>query len=265
MNNSRSTSFLMYTAGVFLIVGTLTLVFGAYTLHSRKDPYAFQNSISISGKGEVEAKPTIATFSLTVQETAKTSEEAQKVVSEKVNKVLEGLKTKGVVEADIKTENYSIYPKYEWLQPKEAAVTVEGYYPSEIGNQVQTGFDVSQNVSFKVRNFDTTSDILTLLSSAEVTNLQGPNFEVEDKKSFEEQAQAIAIKDAQAKAEKLAQDLGVKLGKVISFSEDMGYYPEPYMEKTALMAMDAGVSSTPSLPTGQSTITKNISVVYVIE
>ncbi len=264
MNNSRSTSFLMYTAGIFLIVGTLALVFGVYTLQKRKDPYAYQNTISISGKGEVETKPTIATFSLTVQETGKTSEEAQKIVSEKVNKVLEGIKSKGVVEADIKTENYSIYPKYEWLQPKETTVSVEGYYPSEIANQVQTGFDVSQNISFKVRNFDTTSDILTLLSSAEVTNLQGPNFEVEDKKSFEEQAQVLAISDAKAKAEKLASDLGVKLGKVVSFSEDMGYYPEPYMETAGVM-MDAKASSTPSLPTGQSTITKNISIVYVIE
>ena len=75
-----------------------------------------------------------------------------------------------------------------------------------------------------------------------------------------------AIKDAQAKAAVLAKQLGVHLGKVVSFSENGGYPVPMYASYKGGVAMDARVENAvaPSLPTGQNETDVTVSITYEI-
>ena len=262
---------LMYAGTVFLLVlSILAITATAFVMKGNKS--YDENTISVTGNAEVDAAPDIAHFSFTVTETAKTTKEAQDTISEKVSKILAGLDTLGVDKKDIKTESYTMYPKYEYVRvaQNQEATAIDGtiYFPGQDRKQVQVGFDVSQNVTVKIRDFDSVPEALTLFAQEAVENLYGPNFQIDEPDQLQDEARALAIDEAQEKAKQLAKDLGVKLGKVVSFNEGGGgYYPEPYYAK-GLMAMDAVSESAayePTLPVGENTITSNVTIIYSIK
>src|SRR6187551_809643 len=109
-----------------------------------------------------------------------------------------------------------------------------------------------QTIMVKVRDTNTTGAILDGLAKAGVTNVSGPNFTIDDEETIKAQARAKAIDDAKAKAEVLADQLGVRLGRIISFNES-GNYPSYYAKAEMMNAAgDMAQAPTPSLPTGEN-------------
>ena len=224
------------------------------------------NTISVSGSADVYASPDIANISFTVRESDTTVSAAQTQVSAKVAAALASVRKLGVADADIKTENYSSYPKYEWQTGKQVPCpNTNVYCPPPQGKQVIVGYEVSQQVSLKVRNLDSVNAIVQGLADAGVTEMQGPNFAIDKEDSLKADARKQAIEKARAKAETLAQDLGVSLVRVVSFSENDGtpVYYQPMMSAAKLDT--AAVAPTPELPSGQTKITSNVTVTYEIQ
>ena len=56
--------------------------------------------------------------------------------------------------------------------------------------------------------------------SQKVSNLNGLNFSVDNPDSVQAQARATAIADAKSKAQTLASQLGIRLGRIVNFSGD---------------------------------------------
>jgi len=222
--------------------------------------YGIQNSITVTGNGEVVSVPDIATFSFTVRSEKSTVEASQKEVTDKTNKIISALKDKGVDEKDIKTTGYNIYPQYDYNNIQCFA------YPCPPSKQVLRGYEVSHSITVKVRDTKNTGDLLTMVGEYEVENVSGINFSIDDEDALMEEARSLAIDDAKNKADQLAKDLGVKLVRVVSFYENnypMPYYADSYgvMGKGGDM-MESSVA--PEIPTGENTITSNVSVTYEI-
>jgi len=245
---------------IFLIV--LVLLFVGKTVAEFKGLRFIGESqtpatISFDGQGEVFASPDIANISFSVREEAKTAKEAQAIVTDKVNQALVFLRQNGVSEKDIKTTNYSSYPKYDYSQMPCS----QNYCPP--GKQVLTGFEVSQNIEVKVRNIDDAGKVVQGLADAGVTDMQGPNFAIDDEDALKAEARAIAIKNAKEKARELARQLHVRLVRIVSFSESGGPY-YPIYAKAELMMADGGGAPTPELPIGENKITSNVTITYEI-
>ena len=221
------------------------------------------NTISVSGEGEVFAAPDIANISFTVREDAKKVSDAQDKVTTKVKVALAGVRKQGVADKDIKTQNYSSYPKYEW---QEGTVSCMGLNcpPYRPGKQVIVGYEVSQTVTIKVRDLEKVNTIVDGLAAAGVTEMQGPNFAIDDEDGLKAEARKIAIDKARAKAEVLAKDLGVSLVRIVSFSEG-GYYPMYARATSASMEKGMGGDvGAPEIPQGEEKITSSVTVTYEI-
>jgi uncharacterized protein YggE len=133
------------------------------------------------------------------------------------------------------------------------------------GKSVITGYDVSESVSVKLRDTTKAGTLLVALGTLGVTDLNGPSFDVDNPDAVQSQARTIAIADAQSKAKVLAEQLGVQLVRIVSFSDDNGSYPQPVM-----YAMNASVGATkaaavPDISTGQQKVTDNVTITYEIE
>ena len=220
--------------------------------------------ITINGTGEVMATPDVAKLSFSVTEEASTMAAAQKTATEKINSILDQVKKAGIDDKDIKTVNYSANPKYEWKTDKTSCMN--GYCPE--GRHEITGYTVTHNIDIKVRNTDNIGDITTILTAAKVTDLQGPNFGVDDMDVVKAEARSKAIADARTKAQAMADDLDVKLGKVVSFYDnaDNGY-PVPMEASSDMMMVKSatlGGAPSPSIPMGESKVTSNVSVTFRI-
>src|SRR5690606_11626549 len=123
------------------------------------------NTITVSGEGEVFAVPDVASFSFTVSADAETVAAAQEDSAEKMEAVLEAMRGMGIEEKDIKTMDYSVYPRYSYTQ---GACTPMSCPPSR---QVLEGYTASQNVSVKVRDTEKAGEALSLAGANGATGL----------------------------------------------------------------------------------------------
>jgi len=264
----RSKTLLYYAGALFLIIVSVLAI--AVTIYVTKGNQRYdENTISVSASAEAYAVPDIAKFSFEVRETAKEPQQAQEVISEKVGNILDGLEALGVSDKDIKTESYTITPKYEWVKTKQKVEqSPEGiiYYPDEESKRILTGYTVSQRVTVKLRDLEKVPQALELFAKYGVENLRGPEFAIEDIDAVKEKARLEAIQKAKEKAKRLAKELDVKLGKLVSFRENSGGYV-PYRAPVITMnVMDgAGKNFAPELPAGENEVSSQVTLVYTIK
>jgi hypothetical protein len=220
------------------------------------------NVISFDGKGEVSAVPDLATISFTLMDDEKEMKTAQDKVTAKEAAVLSFLSKSGIDKKDIKTEAYNSYPKYDYGQPCVYSSTMGIVRPCVANSPKIIGYEVSENISVKIRDIAKAGEVLKGIGSIGVSDLSGPNFSIEDEDKLKEQARKMAIRDAKEKAEALARDLGVKLVRVVNFSENGSYFPMMYGKGMAVA--DSAPAPAPELPTGENKITSNVTITYEI-
>lgn len=221
------------------------------------------NTITFTGHGEVTAVPDIANVSFTILKEAKTVKEAQAEVAKIEKKALDFLKTSKIDDKDIKTENSSFYPKYEYVYDSKLVPCAEYGCPRP-GKNVITGYESSESITVKIRNTDDAGAIMQGLGALGVSNLNGPNFAIDKEDDLKAEARKLAIDEAKEKAEKLAKDLGIKLGKVANFSESGNYASPMYFSKTEMMSADSASGAPAQLPKGENTISSDVTITYQI-
>lgn len=224
------------------------------------------NTITLSGHGEVQAVPDIASIYFSINKTAKTSKEALAQVATLEKKALEYLKTKNIEDKDIKTENASFYPKYDYSRvpcPSIGIGAPEAVYDCGDRKQTLVGYEASESITVKIRKIEDAGAIIQGLGTIGVSNISGPNYTVDNEDALKAAARKEAIDDAREKAEALAKDLSVRLGKVAGFSESGGIYPMMYAEK-AVMGSVSDSSSPAELPKGENTISSDVTITYEI-
>src|SRR3989338_5031568 len=156
----------------------LVVFLGAETLGSLKalrDLDPAYNSISVSGTGEMVVVPNVASFSFSVSDDQDTATEAQSQVTEKMNTILAELKAFGIEDRDIKTTDYSLYPKYVY----ETRPCSVNYCPPP-STPTENGYTASHSVSVKVRKTEDAGKALSLVGEKGATNLSNISFTVLD-------------------------------------------------------------------------------------
>lgn len=222
------------------------------------------NTVTLSGHGEVNAVPDIANVSFSIRKEAKTVKEAQNAVALVEKSSLDFLKNNNVEEKDIKTVNASFNPKYEYRYDTKIMPCNEYGCPPRPGKNVITGYEAYENITVKVRNTDDVGKIMQGLGEIGVSELNGPNFMIDNEDDLKAEARKKAIDDAKKKAKVLAKDLHVRLGRVVSFNEGgmygyEGAYGGDYMVKSAMNA-----ASPAEIPKGENTISSDVTITYEI-
>lgn len=250
-----------------------------------QDPTEINRTISVSGKAEIKASPDVATFNWTVEEESTVSmNDAKNKAATKSNAIIAYLEKQGVEKKNIKTTSYSASPKYKnvnkpcampmmdsGVSSGEVKAMAPTYisYPCTNSEQVPSGFTVSQSVEVKLVKYNEDENKLGTLISG-VTNLKpkyvsSSYFTIEDVDKLKQQARADAIAKARIEAQILAKNLGVRLGKVLSFSDGGDYYPYPAMMSARAEKAGDSANVTPDLPTGEQTISSNVTITYTIK
>ena len=213
-------------------------------------------TITVTGSGKASTPPTIAQISFTVEERASNEQTAQESATKKTDIALALLKKQGIDEKDIKTTGYQIYPQYE--TPNCTPGT-----PCPQGTKISS-YQVSQSIEVKVRDTKKAGEIVQALGTAGVQNVSGPNFMVDDPSAVQAEARGKAIVDAREKAQLLANQLGVRLGGVVSFSENAGGGFPIYETMKAQAGGTDSRAVVPTLPQGENETVSNVSVTYQI-
>lgn len=217
--------------------------------------------ITVAGHGEVSTSPDLATYSATVKETEKDVNLAQSKTADEGNKLIAYLKGVGIDEKDIKTVSSYTNPMYEY--PQVVCPSIYGA-PCPSGKAVLVGYEVSRTFEIKLRDLTKVGDVTAGLVKLGVNNSSGPDYSIESTDVLKVQARNLAVIKARQDAIELAKSLGVKLGKISSYYENvpMNNGPVAYDMKASV----AGTASTvPVLPGGTSKITSDVSITYEIK
>lgn len=213
-----------------------------------------RNTINVSAEGEVSARPDLALIDFSVVTEAKTVEEAMTSNAEKMNKALEFIKGQGVEEKDLKTTNFSIYPRYDYYEIGSRL------YPE--GKRVLVGYEVSQTLEAKIRDLTKIGAIIEGATNEGVNQTGSLRFTIDNQDNLRNQARVEAINKAKQKARDLASQLGVSLGNIVSFSE--GGTPGPIFYDVKSME-EAGIGgAAPDIQAGENEISVTVSITYEI-
>ena len=200
---------LFITLTVFIVVNIQnTIKEGKYISQNVET----RNTITVSETGEVYIKPDIALTTFSVTTEAKTVSIAMSENVEKMNAIIKSVKDEGVESKDLKTINFNIYPRYEWIKE-------ECDYPCPSGKRVLVGYEVHQSLNVKIRDIDNVSSVIQNATNAGASQVGDLRFTIDDQDAINKQAREQAINKAKDKAKELASQLGVSLVKIIDFNE----------------------------------------------
>lgn len=205
-----------------------------------------QTGIRVVGEGLVTAAPTMAQLRLGVDVFDASLAQAQQEAARRMDAVIGRLRARGIAAEDIQTVQYSVFPEYD--QRGGAAPVLRGY---RVVNVVQV----------RIRQLDQVGAVIDDVVATGATRVEGISFQAENLTELKRQARELAMQNARAKAEQLAQLGGVGLGRVILIEEsDVGGV-------TPVAARDLAVAPaaqpTPIEP-GQLEIRTIVRVVYAI-
>ncbi len=211
-------------------------------------PDNVRDTITMVGEGKVNAVPDIAQVMMGITSEGADVGAVQKMNTTKMNALIDAIKAAGIKDKDVQTQQYSIAPKYDWNN----------------GSQKLVGYQVSQQVSVKVRDLDKVGALLTSAAQLGANQVGGLNFTFDDPSAIQAEARKEAIDDARKKANELAGQLGVQIVRVVSFSESGAAtpVPMPMMAYAESKAMDAGRA--PSIEVGSTDLMSNVSVTFEI-
>lgn len=208
-----------------------------------------QNLFTSTGEAEIETIPDQAEVSLGINVQQATVALAQDEANGVINSISERLKSMGIKKEDIKTQNYSIYPDYNYND----------------GDRKISGYRVTANLAVKLTDFEKLNAVIDMATAEGANQVGGINFSLSKEREDElkKQAREEAIEDAKNSAEELARLSGVKLGKVVDVSESRsGSYPVPMYAKAEVMMMDAAGGEATSVEPGSATYSYSVTLSY---
>ncbi len=209
-----------------------------------------ERTIRVEGQGTVTVKPDVAMTTMGVTTEAETVTDAQDQNTQIMNNLLSGLRQLGISEDDIQTTNYNVYPRYDYLDEE---------------GRVLRGYEVSQNVSVKIRDLESANQVIALAGQVGATNVSGLQFTIDDTDVYREEARKEALDKAYAKAEALSEDLGVRIIGLVSYDEFASNVPKPYVSRSyAFDEMGFGGGTAPELEAGSEEVEVTVSMIFEI-
>ena len=200
---------------------------------------------------ELQSTPNRANIGAGVTTTAPTAVEAMRQNAEAMNRVIRAIKARGVAERYIQTSGVNLSPQYDYTPQQQ------GQPPRLIGYQV------SNQVRVTTSNLDQLGPLMDALVSAGGTNIDGPNFSIDNPDAALDTARQTALRRATERAALYARAAGYASARLVSVTEGGGMAVPPPMPMMRMQAAAAEMA-TPVQP-GQVTNAVTLTLQYRLE
>ncbi len=202
--------------------------------------------LTVQAEAEVRVAPDVATLSTGVVTTAATGKEALAQNAQRMNAMLTGLKAAGVADRDIQTSGISLQPQYVYNTNEAPKLT---------------GYQASNAVNVTVRKLDQVGSVMDSMASRGASNLNGPNFTVDNPEPLLDEARTLAVKKAITRANLYARAASMKVKRIVAIAEGSVQRAEPVMQ----MQMRSAAKSSDETPVEAGRISQPASVTMTFE
>ncbi len=208
-----------------------------------------QTGITVSGQGEVKARPDIVRINLGVRNLAPTARGAMDENNATMAAVVAKLKEMGVADKDMQTGSLSLNAQTKSVR--------EGDNTTE----VVIGYWANNTLHVTFSDLGKVGAVLDAAIAAGANNVGGISFAVRDDSALKNEALSAAVKDARAKADLVAAGLGLKVTGVESVTVEStggGFVVRQYAALDWAKAADASVP----VEAGELTFSANVRVTF---
>jgi uncharacterized protein YggE len=239
-------------AAVFAVV-TLSLLLAVNEQRATLS-VPISNTLFVSGSATASASPDKVTIQFSVVTEDDSAQVSQQENAEKTAAVRSALIAKGIEASDIETTGYGLSRIRE--------------YNYETRTYTDKGFRTTHSMKVELTDISRAGEMIDAAVSGGANSVTSVYFGLSDDKMNDLTLQALeaAGGNAKAKAESMAEGLGVTVTRLMSASEGYTTYPAPAYRSYAMEAAeDAAGAATPTEVTpGDITVTATVSAVYEI-
>ncbi|WP_438298071.1 SIMPL domain-containing protein [Sporosarcina sp. FA15] len=211
-------------------------------------PYAQQMTcrqprvMTVTGIGSLKLTPDIAQIQLEVSTENKQLNHAQKENAYEMNQVIDSLLKLGIDRENIQTVSYTIVPQYNYIE----------------GEQVFRGYEVTNAITVKITDIDQVGNVIDVAVQNGANRISNIQFKVENEQLDYQKALSLALKNALAKAQIIAETMQLQLDPhPIKIVEELRAEPIAYRT----FAAREMTSSTP-IEQGQISINATVKVQF---
>ena len=191
--------------------------------------------VELSVSESVDAKPDIVDIGAGVTSQASTAVEAMRINAREMNAVIDRIKALGIKDKDIQTTGINLSAQYD--------------YDQSTSRQVFRGYQASNRVNVTLREVPRAGEVLDALVAAGATDINGPNFSLDDDTGARAQARKAAFDKARAQAEEYARWSGFSGVRLLEINESVAAGPPmPYAQSAERKMMDMSAAPTPVEP-----------------
>ncbi|WP_395687228.1 SIMPL domain-containing protein [Aestuariivirga sp.] len=214
---------------------------------AQADDNRLPRTISLTGHGEVRIVPDLAFVNTGVTSRGATAQDALSANSRSMAKVMAVLKQTGIAEKDIQTSNFSVQPRYDYVNDQPPKLI---------------GYEAANSVTATVRDIAGLGPLLDSLVSAGSNQIGGISFDVAEPETALDAARKLAAADATRKAKVYAEAMGLELGPVLTVSEVSGYQPPVAMMRSTAVMADA--AQAPAIAAGEQRLSVDVNISWEI-
>ncbi|WP_291754138.1 SIMPL domain-containing protein [Lysinibacillus sp. UBA5990] len=151
--------------------------------------------ISVTGNGQVTAKPSSIQLQIEVQTQGQNVQGPQQENAATMNQVIQSITALGIPSEQIQTAAYTITPLYHF----------------EEGQQIFTGYEVSNAITVHVSDPERVGLITDTAVENGANRISNIQFKVDHADAYYQQALSLALHNAQAKAKTIAETMHLPL------------------------------------------------------
>ncbi|HET7169820.1 MAG TPA: SIMPL domain-containing protein [Candidatus Limnocylindrales bacterium] len=202
-------------------------------------------TILVSGTGRVAVTPDVADLRLGLAVARPTVDAARAEAATTMDAILAAVDAAGVARRDVRTTLLSVQPRYDYRDNRPPTLT---------------GYELANVVEVTVRDLARLGDVVDGTLAAGATSMDGLAFRVADPDPAEREARILAMAQARARADVLAEAAGLAIVGVSDVVEGAPARPPgPYPKAERMML--AADASTP-VESGSTEIAVSVSVTY---
>lgn len=206
-------------------------------------------AVVVTGQGVVAAAPDQVVLRVGASVQARQADAAQGQVNEIVQRTLEALRRLNVPAAQVKSVGLTLSPVYEQTDPR-----------TRPGAPRVAGYRAGHTLQVTLQEVRRAGELLDAAVAAGANQIEDPVFRLADEGRARQEALRLAVREARAKAEAIAEAMGVRLLGVMEVTEGPVTIQRPRFEARLAAAPDAG---TPVEP-GQVRVEAAVTVRYRI-
>ncbi|MCZ2259537.1 SIMPL domain-containing protein [Sporosarcina sp. G11-34] len=151
--------------------------------------------MTVTGVGHLFIEPDIVQIQLEVSTENKQLIQAQRENASIMNQVVESLVELGIRSENIQTASYNIFPQYDYIE----------------GEQVFRGYEVSNGITVRITNIEQAGNVIDIAVQNGVNRVSNIQFTVENEPLEYQKALNLALKNALANAQAMAETMNLQL------------------------------------------------------